>query len=178
MSNKEKVLFLVVGEIGAGKDTLVRKIVGRESMVVSYTTREKREGETEGLEHFFISEDTCKELERECHIIAPCTLGKVKYFSTVESIMNGSVYIIEPSGVRWFKEHKTDGLRVVVIGINSSLETRRERCNLRGDDCSYFNGRVTDESKAFIDFRLNGDNKYRFKQSSFCIKLNNEYRVR
>jgi guanylate kinase len=53
-------VFVVTGPSGAGKGTLVRALLGRFpelELAVSATTRERRPGETDGVEYHFLSED-------------------------------------------------------------------------------------------------------------------------
>ena len=52
------VLIVVSGFSGAGKGTIVKRIVGEDpnlSLSISMTTREPREGEEEGVSYFFVS---------------------------------------------------------------------------------------------------------------------------
>jgi guanylate kinase len=53
-------VFVVTGPSGAGKGTLVRALLGRFpelELAVSATTRERRPGETDGVEYHFLGED-------------------------------------------------------------------------------------------------------------------------
>ncbi|MBO4696936.1 MAG: guanylate kinase [Lachnospiraceae bacterium] len=60
-------LFLIMGKSASGKDTLYKDIVARFrgtlNTVVPYTTRPMREGEEEGREYHFISEERMRDLE-------------------------------------------------------------------------------------------------------------------
>src|SRR5204862_6332403 len=56
---KEHPVFVVTGTSGAGKGTLERKLLSRMpelELAVSATTRERREGEEDGREYWFISD--------------------------------------------------------------------------------------------------------------------------
>lgn len=58
------VLIVVSGFSGAGKGTIVKKIVSEcpeLSLSISMTTREPREGETEGKSYFFVSKERFEE---------------------------------------------------------------------------------------------------------------------
>lgn len=53
-------VFVVTGPSGAGKGTLVRALLERFEnlrLAVSATTRERRPGETDGVEYYFLSDD-------------------------------------------------------------------------------------------------------------------------
>jgi guanylate kinase len=53
-------LFVVTGPSGAGKGTLIKGVLARRSdlaLAVSATTRQRRDGEVEGRDYYFLSED-------------------------------------------------------------------------------------------------------------------------
>jgi guanylate kinase len=52
-------LFVVSGPSGVGKSTILKEILKDETIIfsISYTTREKRIGEIEGKDYFFVSEE-------------------------------------------------------------------------------------------------------------------------
>jgi len=60
-------LIVLSGPSGVGKGTIVKKLVarGNYALSVSCTTREKREGETEGKSYFFISKEEFEETAAE-----------------------------------------------------------------------------------------------------------------
>jgi guanylate kinase len=58
-------LFYLMGKSASGKDTIYKKV--KEEMpelkpIVIYTTRPIREGETEGVEYYFVDESKLQEL--------------------------------------------------------------------------------------------------------------------
>ncbi|MCX5808564.1 MAG: guanylate kinase [Proteobacteria bacterium] len=58
-------LFVVSGPSGAGKSTLIRRFLAGDhnsTFSVSYTTREKRQNETNGKDYYFVDIDTFKEM--------------------------------------------------------------------------------------------------------------------
>ena len=57
---KPRLVFVVTGPSGAGKGTLIKRLVERQpelEVAVSATTRPKRAGEVDGREYWFLSED-------------------------------------------------------------------------------------------------------------------------
>jgi guanylate kinase len=62
------LLFVVSGPSGAGKDTLVERLLGRLGPAIRYsvsaTTRSPRPGEVEGRDYFFLTRERFKERER------------------------------------------------------------------------------------------------------------------
>ncbi|WP_381415262.1 guanylate kinase [Spiroplasma endosymbiont of Anurida maritima] len=64
MKKKEGFLLIISGPSGVGKGTICKKIFKNEELNLEYsvskTTREKREGEVEGKDYFFVSKDEFK----------------------------------------------------------------------------------------------------------------------
>jgi guanylate kinase len=65
-------LFYLMGKSASGKDTIYKKV--KEEMpelkpIVIYTTRPIREGETEGVEYYFVDESKLQELEQAGKVI-------------------------------------------------------------------------------------------------------------
>ncbi|MBP3256192.1 MAG: guanylate kinase [Clostridia bacterium] len=64
-------LIYIMGKSSSGKDTIYQKLVERmeTNSYVLYTTRPMRDGEQEGREYYFISNEKYKELEDEGKVI-------------------------------------------------------------------------------------------------------------
>lgn len=61
---KQNKLFVISGSSGVGKGTVLREFLNRNpdfSLSISYTTRDKREGEKEGINYFYVSKDEFKQ---------------------------------------------------------------------------------------------------------------------
>ena len=57
------ILFIITSPSGGGKGTLIREILRADAQIgysVSYTTRRKRPGETDGKEYFFVAPEEFK----------------------------------------------------------------------------------------------------------------------
>jgi len=62
--NQKRKLFVVSGSSGVGKNTLINQVLQRNSEIafsISYTTREKRDGEVDGVNYFYVSKEEFKQ---------------------------------------------------------------------------------------------------------------------
>lgn len=66
-------IYYIMGKSSSGKDTIYKKLMERMSgklkTVTGYTTRPMREGETEGVEYFFVDNEKYKEMCRQGIVI-------------------------------------------------------------------------------------------------------------
>ena len=74
------MIIAIVGKTSSGKDSLAKYIKEYYDIpaIVSYTTRPKRESETNGIEHWFISKEEMAELLKIENIIHTATTSKSK----------------------------------------------------------------------------------------------------
>lgn len=66
--NTPKKLFVISGSSGVGKNTVINRVLENNpdlAFSISYTTREKREGEVEGVNYFYVSRDEFKNSVKE-----------------------------------------------------------------------------------------------------------------
>ncbi|MDO5519947.1 MAG: guanylate kinase [bacterium] len=88
MSHK---IYVVMGKSASGKDTIYKELAKDKELglreVVTYTTRPIREGEREGVEYHFVTEERLDVLEKEGRIIEHRTYNTVYgawHYFTVE----------------------------------------------------------------------------------------------
>lgn len=65
-------LFVIAAPSGAGKTTLVKELIARNAGLkfsISYTTRKKRETETDGIDYFFVDVDSFHDLQRDGELL-------------------------------------------------------------------------------------------------------------
>lgn len=127
----KKTLLIIFGKSGTGKDTVVRKFVGAEqgksfSELVRYTTRPIREGEVNGVDYHFISEEDVREEEGsflEGHWFNSWFYGTseesiIQLPDGVNAIMSASV-----EGYEDLKKHFKDS-DVKVLGVHLYVEPK------------------------------------------------------
>ena len=155
-----KTLIFIVSETGAGKDTVANLLPFHK--VISYTTRPMRREDINGYNHHFVTDRYYEDnVKNSSGIIAYTETGGIKYWALEEDLHDVSIYIINPDGIRWFKEnYKGPKINTIIIGLYLPLEERIKRCKNRSDFNSSFYKRVVNEQHDYDLFRLNGEFDY------------------
>jgi len=96
------MLIVISGPSGSGKGTIIKEVIKKISDLiysVSYTTRPKREGEIEGKDYFFISEDEFERLIDEDFFIEWAKVYDYYYGTSkefvIENLRDGKDVILE-----------------------------------------------------------------------------------
>lgn len=127
-------IFTILGKTCVGKDSL-SKLVSKETgypIALSFTTRPKRVGETEGVEYNFINKEHFLDLVTN-DLLAECTSydvtgGEVWYYGLTKEELEKDEYvlaIVNPDGYNQIK--KIYGDKVCSILIDADVKTRIER---------------------------------------------------
>lgn len=87
-------IYYLLGKSASGKDTLYQKLIEDPSLnlkpVILYTTRPKREGETDGKDYHFIDEDRLKQLRNDNLVIEERTYQTMHGPWTYLTVRDGS----------------------------------------------------------------------------------------
>lgn len=111
------VILCLIGPSGCGKTTLslwlARTFYGVNTMV-SYTTRPMREGETDGVQHYFVGSK--EYLKYRNNPLAYTVFGGYEYWTTLHQIEEHAlnVYVIDEAGVNYLRSHYTDKYEIYV----------------------------------------------------------------
>ena len=127
-------MIVLVGCSGSGKSTIqsyLTKMYGFESLI-SYTTRQPRDGEKDGIDYHFISEEEFLKKKEEGFF---AEIGKYRewlYGSAKEDCTNNKVAVLTPHGLRQMK--RIPELDVVSFYIDVPRRERMVKVLERGDD--------------------------------------------
>lgn len=170
--------FLIVAESGAGKDTLVDKLVSdlKLKKLISYATRPIRtEDVNDKYKHTFITDSEADELLKTEQIIAYTKIGDYRYFATMKQFIESDIYIIDPIGVEYLKLHNKGNkdINIITIYIKVDVITRMGRAMERGDNFLIMHKRFTDEEEQFEKFRTEGNFDWCVDNTDFehCVSV-------
>lgn len=146
-------VYCVLGRTGSGKSTVTKEAANKLNMKVlkSYTTRQRRENETdENCDHTFISPD---EVEKYRNDMIAYT-DRVGYcsFATKQQLLDNDFYIINPTGYYELKLKAKDmDVELVTIMVNVPYNDLRQRAKKRGDYDAW-QANYIKESEEFSNF--------------------------
>lgn len=148
-------VVVIVGQIASGKTTLAKYMSENGfERITTYTTRPKRDGETDGAEYHFLSNHEFAE-RAESGFFAERTkyhaeFGFVRYGTSRESLETSSgvnkVIILNPQGVT---QLKNAGYDIFVVYLDMPQEVLMRRALRRGDSPTEIGRRIADDERLF-----------------------------
>lgn len=150
--DKAASLFVIAAPSGAGKTTLVRKLVERNparKFSISYTTRAKRETEVHGRDYFFVGKDEFEALKQQGELLESAVVFDNLYGtsrSQVEThLARGDDVILEIDwqGARQVRESMPDSVSVFILPP-SRIELERRLRGRRTDSEAVISRRLGD----------------------------------
>lgn len=122
------IIIAIVGASGSGK-THLSKFLHREMnipMIVSTTTRPRREGETEGVDYFFVKDTQAYDPK---DMLTYTRFGKHEYFSLKKQLPRSGfcTYVVEENGIRALKRSAGDHYGIFAVTVQCKEETRIAR---------------------------------------------------
>jgi len=122
-----------VGESASGKSTIEKQLVNYGySKIVSYTTRPMREGEVDGIDYHYISEEDFL-YHLKINFFAEYTVYNGWYYGIAhEDCLDNSIVVVEPHGFRQLL--KIPNLHIKSFYIQVPERVRLKRMVDRGDN--------------------------------------------
>lgn len=152
-----KIVFLVIGRSGCGKDTLVNYMCQKYGLkkLKSYTTRPPRQNEEDT--HIFIPPEDVEKYRDD--IIAYTKIGEFEYFATKSQLKDINFYIIDPKGVQDLENipNLKEEFSFIKLFIYLPEKERKKRIALRGDSEEAFLKRQEGEKQQFDNFEFKTD---------------------
>lgn len=123
MQNEKKKLFVISGSSGVGKGTVIKGFLQRNPefrLSISYTTREKREDEVDGVNYFFVSQEEFSQGIKNGEFLEWAKFSD-NYYGTkksfVEKCLNDGkdlILEIETQGALQIKEKMPDAVLIFI----------------------------------------------------------------
>ena len=165
------MLVILSGVSGAGKDTIKKELIKRMEEVISlpsYTSRNPREGEEEGIQYHFISRDEFENKIKNDEFYE-YDLHHENYYGTSKKLMNekiesGKIIVkdIEVNGTENLIKILKNDIKLVSIFLKVDEAELRKRLEIRGDSEENINLRLSrlkyEESKiGLYDYVIKND---------------------
>ncbi len=132
--NEQGMLAVVSGFSGAGKGTLMKELLKRYdnyALSISATTRNPREGETDGSEYFFVTEENFRDMIEKDALIEYAQYVKHFYGTPKEYVLNQMkkgkdvILEIEIQGALKIKERFPETILIFVMPPSAEELKRR-----------------------------------------------------
>lgn len=135
----QPTIIAIVGASGSGK-TYLSKLLQNELnvyLIVSHTTRPMREGEIEGLDHYYI-----ENAHRFCRsqMLSFTRFAEYEYFALEEQVppQGYCAYVVDERGLKYLKETKSHKFNIISIRVESTMDTLIKRgiglCRIKRDE--------------------------------------------
>ena len=110
-------IAFIMGKSASGKDKIYKNLIEDESLklntVILYTTRPMRAGETDGVEYFFVNDETAVKMQESGRIVElreyNTVYGVWKYFTVdderIDLSKNNYLYIVTLEGYTKIREY-------------------------------------------------------------------------
>ncbi|MEI6745960.1 MAG: guanylate kinase [Methylococcaceae bacterium] len=149
---KKGTLYIISAPSGAGKTTLVKKLIAKTNdliVSVSHTTRQSREGEIHGKDYFFVDVETFQTMQNE-NAFLECAQVFDNFYGTAQqtvedNLAQGKDVLLEIDwqGAQQVRHLLPDSVSIFILP--PSIETLRQRLEGRGkDDVEIINRRMKD----------------------------------
>lgn len=127
-------MIVIVGESASGKSSVAKYLMEHfgYKRIVTYTTRQPREGEVDGIDYYYISQSHFNTLEKQGFFAETATYNGWSYGSAKNDYKDNCVIVLTPKGLRAIRKSGVKGVFSVYIDV-----PRRDRlikCLERGDN--------------------------------------------
>lgn len=158
-------MIVLTGASASGKTVTALDLQKRHGLVkaITTTTREKRVGETDGVEYFFVSKEEFLKRLKENKFVEHSLYNGNYYGCGVDQVSDNKIVVLDPNGLHAFLKLKDKN--VVSFLLIADENTRRSRMVSRGDKEENVKQRIKNDVVDFsiekigkVDFVINTEN--------------------
>lgn len=159
-------MILLVGASASGKTEVAKMLMKKYGIVkaITHTTREKRLGEKNAVDYFFVSKEEFLKM-KENDMFVETTIYNNNFYGTSKAEINdGKVVVVDASGLKAFNDFGSS--RVVTFLLEAKESTRRHRMQGRGDPEEKIKERLKNDRVSF--------NKEKIDKTDFVIDTDDD----
>lgn len=176
------MLITILGPSCSGKDTLAKELMKNYDWkgIVSYTTRDKRPGEKDGIDYHFVDKDKFRNMIMREEFAEYESYSEGRFYGTSkEDISNAAksdniyIAVVTPGGLRSIKTIvPPEYLYSIYLTANLGTRVKRyvDRCGIENfdfSDMNEVNGRVNRDYGMFLNIE---------REVDACYENNNDFK--
>lgn len=159
-------MIILTGASASGKTVAALELQKRYGIfkAITSTTREKRVGETDGVEYFFLTKEEFEKRLKESKFVESSLYNGNLYGCGVDQVADNKIVVLDPNGLHSFK--KLQNKNIVSFLLVASESTRKARMEGRGDKTENIKSRLINDVNDFskenigeVDYTIYTDNK-------------------
>lgn len=141
-TRKQGNLIIISGTTCAGKGTVIKKVIQNHNDIVlsiSYTSRNKREHEIDGVDYYFVTPEEFEEKIKNDEFLEYAKVHYGQYYGTpkkeIKELLNKGkdvILEIDVQGAKQIKEKFPDTVLIFIMA--PSMEEVKRRILMRGDE--------------------------------------------
>ena len=158
-----QAMIIIVGPSASGK-TEVAKALKKDydiKKAITHTTRAPRPGERNGVDYYFVNEETFELLRKSNAFVETTTYGDFHYGCSKAQVSENKCVVLDPNGLKTFK--KLNSKIIVSFQLMATPTTREVRMRQRGDKEGDIYMRLMKDQNSFSAKKLNGYIDYKIR---------------
>lgn len=153
------MIIILLGASGSGKSTIENELATHYNFekIISYTTREPRNGEVNGKDYYFTNNETFHEMVNDGLFAEYDEYSQGRLYGTlISDYIDDKVVVLTPNGFRNIKKNcNTDNIFTVLVEANLGTRIKRyiDRCGVdkfNFDDKNEIAARVERDFSMFL----------------------------
>ena len=167
-------MLVISGASASGKTEVARIICKKYGLnrVITVTTREKRVGEQDGVDYFFVSKEQFKELIKEDKLVEYTLYNNNYYGSPKSEILDNKILVIEAQGLKSYVALNNPS--IVTFALVADKKIREARMVSRGDKKEDIIKRLESDRTVFSKANMKGVNYFLENNTSTLEELADE----